>query len=375
MACLSPNADWDEAALDGPAWQPGCVPCEGRAYECVDCRGGYSKPVPLAGYGATAFDNGQMVLFECPPFINEARGASSVCLAGGGCAVGSTGPLCQICVDGYAKHRVGGGCKKCSTMKQTLQLGMKLLGAILGSIILTRCACGGSVGVKKVGPTELQERLIENMEGQEETENPLSSAHAASTSTGTPVGRQLEGAGNVGNIRMSNAAAKGGDKSIRQRFRDHVCSAQIILSFAQVAGQLGVVLQVQYPVKMQFLLGLLRNVVALDFLEHPISCLGLGDFYVRYITYVYVLPATGLVGCALLFLWDDGQSRVMASRRLQSNLWIMTFLLYPAVCQYAFSAFACRRLAADSSVLAADYSVQCYNHSLAQWPAVEVGFY
>ena len=125
---------------DAPDWAGGCVPCEGRGYECVDCQGGSTAPVPLAGYSATSVLGGQLVIFACPDgafldaggatclrshairvepsgfaddALEEKDGSTGVCLAGGGCAAGSTGPLCHVCEEGFATAKTGGGCELC----------------------------------------------------------------------------------------------------------------------------------------------------------------------------------------------------------------------------------------------------------------------
>eukprot|EP01052_Picozoa_sp_SAG31_P017582 SAG31_NODE_1210_length_9377_cov_21.101207_1_plen_402_part_00 len=162
VSCLSRNAEWRPLATDTVTDAVGCIPCSSPAYHCVECAGGQKLPTPKAGYGSAELHNistsiarvepnGQLQLtfFECPDATDSAfgRNTGSMCLPGGNCAQGSTGPLCQVCELGYEKRKTRGRegpCEHCPTKLETLHAAVSVIGliaAVFIVIIMLTCLC------------------------------------------------------------------------------------------------------------------------------------------------------------------------------------------------------------------------------------------
>jgi hypothetical protein len=164
--------------------------------------------------------------------------------------------------------------------------------------------------------------------------------------------------------------------SDRRQTREHwtlvqaaVQPTRILISFAQVVGQLGQVLHVQYPQMLTQAIDCLRPLLAdvWGMLVH-LDCIGLGNAHQKFVLYVFVLPLFFLAGVMLLYLWRRRRSPSEAWAQLRSNLFVVIFLCYPTICNHAFGMFNCRRLSENLIVLEEDYSINCneYRHHVFQ---------
>ena len=390
VACLSRSADVQSASL-GPRWTAGCTPCDGLAFVCVDCPGGSARPTPLAGFATVKGPtNDQMVVFECPDIAKSgfrALGHSGVCLAGGGCAEGNTGPLCHICEPAYS-HSRDGSCNRCPSSAeatQAIERTALVLGAAIVLLLAWRVLCG-------------RRRMLASV--SDSTNNPLMLHDSSKMITaGDDILAAIDPAicslsnrpssGAIGALTAFMPAAVGQDGSKVQNVRNrwkmlvqvNIHSIRIVVGFGQVVGQLGTVLHVEYPRSVTLLLGNIKALVAFDFLD-GLSCLGVSGFFARWAARVFVVPALMLLVCALLHCWkvqctcrrqgasasQDQHVRQHARDQLRTNVFAVVFVLYPSVCHWTFAAFSCRQLSAGIEVLVADYGVVCYDYGAGQIP-------
>ena len=93
---------------------------------------------------------------------------------------------------------------------------------------------------------------------------------------------------------------------------------------------------------------------------HCVDSLGAIDFYQEWIVRVVVIPLV-LVGLALLrYIFEKRRGEAAdAAGNLRANVFFIIFVLYPGICNEAFSMFNCRTLDGGLSVLESDYRVQC----------------
>eukprot|EP01047_Picozoa_sp_COSAG01_P029060 COSAG01_NODE_1979_length_8743_cov_18.850069_6_plen_1614_part_00 len=149
------------------------------------------------------------------------------------------------------------------------------------------------------------------------------------------------------------------------------CSAQplrILITYSQVTGQLGDILDFQFP-------GLFGDVI--DFLQPlmdlfgllfralgPSECFGISGFNSRWFLRVLGMPgimSLFVFGIFLVQLVFHG--REDAANSAKSNLFFVVFFCYPTICIVAFAAFMCRPLTATKSFLELDDNIMCEDPS------------
>ena len=145
---------------------------------------------------------------------------------------------------------------------------------------------------------------------------------------------------------------------------------RIVVSYAQVTSQVGASLNVQYPPAFTSIANQLADLLDVVDGVLGIECLGLNGFHTQWVTQVVAFPL-GLAAVALgIFAVERlRSSRDTARKHLAGNIFFVTFLCYPRVCQTSFNAWICRRVLSDLSVLVADDRVACESsvHVTFQW--------
>jgi hypothetical protein len=162
-------------------------------------------------------------------------------------------------------------------------------------------------------------------------------------------------------------SAQRGSSDRQRRTREYWTLAQaaaqpvrILISFAQIVGQLGQVLHVKYPPLITRAISWLRPLLAdiWDLFIH-LDCIGFGDAYTKFVLYVFALPLVFLAAVLVVYLWQRRRNPAEAREQLSSNVFIVVFLCYPTICNHAFGIFNCRQLSETLVVLSDDYSTEC----------------
>lgn len=101
-----------------------------------------------------------------------------------------------------------------------------------------------------------------------------------------------------------------------------------------------------------------------------VDSLGAIDFYQEWIVRVTGIPFVLVALVALRYSFEKRQGEAAdAAGNLRANVFFIIFVLYPGICNEAFSMFNCRDLDSDLSVLETDYHVHCTTerHSRFMW--------
>jgi hypothetical protein len=234
--------------------------------------------------------------------------------------------MVQVCAEGYA--RGGVRCTRCAGSAQA-SFGTAVVVALLalGALLLLRTR-------RQTVATQLPPGILEQIWTDA---NPLSSSEGPTEPMGPGWRAQL--------LLFAQAAAQ---------------PARILVSFAQIVGQLGQVLHVEYPPLVTRAIAVLRPLLADVWgLLFRLDCVGLHGAYARFVLYVFALPLVFLVAVGLRFLWQRRRTPAEAKEQLLSNVFVVVFLCYPTVCNHAFGIFNCRALSEALVVLQSDYATEC----------------
>ena len=148
---------------------------------------------------------------------------------------------------------------------------------------------------------------------------------------------------------------------------------RIIVGYVQVVTQIGPVLDLQLPE------GILKLVKMLNFIDlqqiFALDCLSGGwfDFYSKWLTWVFVVPATLLAVVGLRYCYERRRKgAAMAAGQAMTDSFVVIFLLYPGLCNHAFSMVNCRALGPGVRVLVEDFSISCLSsrhptYTLVAW--------
>eukprot|EP01052_Picozoa_sp_SAG31_P008866 SAG31_NODE_455_length_15433_cov_4.248728_1_plen_1124_part_00 len=327
-----------------------CQPCS--KLECIDCatlpgkisshvtvRVGYGLPQSLLENGYAGLQTGALNvpknIFGCPrrasECLGETRGGAWQQLQ---CNEGYMGALCNVCADvdngGVAYGKRGQECVPCSELGNASIFNWK--GLMLLFVGVFGLALWQRKRVRQGGKHDnMSERLLEQ-------------------ETQTNAALKF-------NVFMSMAPAL-------------IQPLRIIISFAQVCAQLGTVLMVTLPPRIKNVLDWMYSHFLVDIwaLFLHFDCLGLRNYYVRWVLHVFVLP-TFLMTVAFInkryHLFRarkserPGDEKMQANNAFKGNVFWTIFFCYPSICTHAFEIFECRRFSADEQLLEADYTKPC----------------
>jgi hypothetical protein len=137
---------------------------------------------------------------------------------------------------------------------------------------------------------------------------------------------------------------------------------KILITYAQVTGQLSHVLHVIYPPTFS------RSVSSfkwlLDFWSLFISpeCMGFGSFWAKWVLRIVGQPLLFCVIVQIIYVLERswGETAKQASENWWQNILRALFLSYPSVCNVAFCALDCRNVDETQSVLVDDDRIRCW---------------
>eukprot|EP01052_Picozoa_sp_SAG31_P027783 SAG31_NODE_2629_length_5350_cov_2.286612_5_plen_713_part_01 len=175
------------------------------------------------------------------------------------------------------------------------------------------------------------------------------------------VARHRNPAVNVETSSASSSSKRLGyaSKSLRAFYQP----ARILISFVQVIGEIGPVLNFEFPQAIRDAMSMLipfamnlRSLILLDCISHM-------SYYTIWTLQVFGLPSVLAAAVfAKYFLHTRKQTTDTSNalRELYNDLFVVVFLVYPSVCNHAFKMFDCRCLSAELCVLRANYEMLCY---------------
>jgi hypothetical protein len=325
---------------------PTCMPCHGLP--CLNCDA--EEPQILPGHARVQSGAASTIeVFRCPADSAGVVNSEFVChgtavASGFACAEGHHGPLCQVCNDRYYSARSNGHCKLCAEATSVSTGRLAVVGLIAAGIVLRLRVRGRRRTALAAAMGELSQQI-----------NPMSA----------PAGAAVAAWESIWGANEELPASP----TERRRTREYwtlvqaaVQPVRILISFAQIVGQLGQVLHVEYPPLLTRAIGWLRPLLAdvWGMLVH-LDCIGpaFGSVYTKFVLYVFALPLCFLVVVALLYFWQRRRSPADAQAQLRSNLFVVVFLCYPTICNHTFGLFNCRQLSESLIVLSADYATEC----------------
>ena len=310
-----------------------CMSCESLA--CVVCEAeGVRIREGWAFSVAPSADSDPSNIYRCPlksACVNEPDRL---------CREGTTGLLCAVCETGYGK--AGDECRLCSETARTHSL-------TFGIVVLATVLCLATYYCSKRRSASGDD---EDMTGRLTTDNPLTSSLAIESET--PRGRSSHDLG--------------------LWFRALYQPVRILVGYGQVVTQIGPVLHFDFPPGIRRVFGFLHP-VAVDLQSLlQLDCVLHTSFYNMWILRVLVIPAA-LVACVgVRYLYETKYSADPSSAEgnFRANIFVVIFLVYPGVCNQAFSMFNCRELDRGARVLLLDYSIECNTATHMSFQAVAV---
>jgi hypothetical protein len=333
MQCIGEN---HFGGLPNELAQTMCSPCAGLTCATCGAEGLIIKP----GYSRSSTDETATLspwyAFKCP--------GTNACVQDGQirCQQGHAGLLCNECVTGYGM--VEKSCEPCGAVNSSPALMFLSVMSIVAGAGLAYYVCCVRASAADDDPSALQKQL---------TDNPLQ-----------PNSSLSEG-------RLSRSGAT------MQRSEDAVIlarvvyqPARILLGYMQVITQIGLVLGVELPPMIRNVISTLKPLAMSIKSFFQLDCLGAIDFYQEWTVRVLVIPFVllGLVSLWYAFEVRRGEA-VDAAGNLKANIFFIIFVLYPGICNEAFSIFNCRRLDGGIRVLESDYRISCNddNHTYYQF--------
>eukprot|EP01043_Picozoa_sp_COSAG02_P018211 COSAG02_NODE_844_length_16583_cov_116.650267_7_plen_1394_part_00 len=288
--------------------QPGCNRC-GR---CVECN---NTVVVASGYIRIFGPDASISVHKCmskqgchgEPVVNTSIAGCKSCKEktlplSAGCRPLYTGHFCSTCIDGYEFQGGEGvlGAQDCQPCQDTSkQSGIVVIALLV--VLVIAAICRDPI-IRRLTPSPAQ----------------MAALRAILRSTWQP--------------------------------------ARILITYTQIVGELGKVLDFSAPAEFRELVTTLSGWLSgLDVLSSA-KCLGVDSFHARWRLQVVVIPLVMLIVPIFIFVFRRvvGQSQGAAVATLTSQLFFVVFYCYPRVCNYAFSSFIARTVATDVSVLVSD---------------------
>ena len=244
------------------------------------------------------------------------------------CESGYRGPMCAVCVEGFASVGTGADmvCNECSgSATQTIVVGFSVIGLVLAAVIFWCCrgARGGSVEEQTLTASDSLQRQS-------------SRARA-----------------------ISEAAREKADA-----LTTFINSAQpyfkILLAYFQVAGGLSFALRLRFPPMFTNFMNIAKSLLSFDVLSlMPIGCLtSSSNFHYNMLAYTFIPFAVGMLMVIAYNILIRGRSD--ASKQLANKIFgaflALSFVILPSVSIKIFSNFACHEFDGDyGSYLKMDY--------------------
>ena len=306
------------------------MPCNGLP--CIDCGAGIPKVQEgYATAGVNATSSSPWLLFACP------MAEACVQKPGQRCRMGHTGELCNVCEDDFVF--VDKLCESCTTVNSSPVL--YLIVAVIAAMAV------GVAYAKHLQRTQEVSSSSGLLHAQLTTDNPLQSDSYESMDT-----RQS----------LSKATAQRTDDAymvVRVLYQP----GRILVGYIQVVSQIGLVLDIKLPPKIQAVFGWLKPFAGFLTELFHLECLGTFSFYEKWVVKVFLIPLALLSIVTLHYLYvrhrGDATAVKNAAGSLRSNVFFILFLLYPGVCNQVFNIYSCRYLDVDHRVLRMDYSINC----------------
>ena len=304
-----------------------CSPCAGL--ECAEC--GVDGLIIKPGYSRSSTDEKvtptPWFAFKCP--------GEKACVNGGQqrCREGHTGLLCNECLEGFGM--VNDSCEACGEVNSSPVLMIAAMSSVTMGAGLAYYFCCIRKPTDGGDPSALQIQL---------TDNPLQ-----------PNSVLQEG-------RLSRSS------TTVQRTEDAVMlarvvyqPARILVGYMQVITQIGLVLGFELPPKLKWIIKLLKPLAMSIKSFFQLDCLGAIDFYQEWTVRTLVIPFVLVVLVTLRYSFEirRGEAKADAAGSLRANIFFIIFVLYPGICNEAFSMFNCRDLDGGLSIMETDYRVDC----------------
>ena len=309
MQCIGKQ---HHGSLDNVPAQTICSPCAG--VPCVECgEDGVSiKP----GFSRSSTDKiatqTPWFVFRCPgehACVNDRQQR---------CREGHTGTLCNECEAGYGM--VNDSCEACGEVNSSPVLMIAAMLSMMIAVGLAYYVCCVRKSTDGDDPSALQTQL---------TVNPLQ-----------PNSMLQEG-------RLSRSST-----TVHvQRTEDAVMlarvvyqPARILVGYMQVITQIGLVLGFELPPTIKSIVKLLKPLAMSIKSFFQLDCLGVIDFYQEWTVRTLIIPFVLLVLISLKYSFEirRGEAAADAAGNLRANIFFIIFVLYPGICNEAFSTANCK---------------------------------
>ncbi|GMH76479.1 hypothetical protein TrLO_g8185 [Triparma laevis f. longispina] len=324
-----------------------CYPCP----EGVDCSTSGSTTRSLnvdAGYWRSSqlsFDVEQCYNSKACQPLNDTKGYANDFY----CTDGHTGPLCNICQDGYVMS-VTGVCNVCKEMKfyvpdELIVFISVMLALVVALIVYKRCSrkkeeedrSRSSTGSRGRKPSILSPPMLRR--------ESIESASIPDNDIGQEQGK--DESQNDRNSIFNRVKAKG----------------KILTSFYQIVSQYEHVLQVRFPVVFEQFARWVYSVTNLDALKLvSFGCIYKTDYHFK----LLFSTLTPIILSLLIFgyyLIRRSSNRVENERRLNfcmTTFLALTYLIFSSVSTTLFKTFQCKRYGDDpTSYLIDDHQIDC----------------
>eukprot|EP01043_Picozoa_sp_COSAG02_P011915 COSAG02_NODE_448_length_22102_cov_11.767032_2_plen_1431_part_00 len=298
-----------------------CVPCDG-----LDCVASCTDEVRVRnGWAFTDPDSSPSHIFRCP--------IQPACVHADGhlCQPGHRGILCAVCERGFGK--VGDECQLCSDAGRSHFI-VVMVAAV---VVLVLCP----------GLYIWRERRNENK----------AMAARAGQSIDNPLSGDL-----TSELTPGLRAAPTWRYRIGLWFRALYQPIRILVGYGQVVTQIGPVLHFDFPPGILQVFSMLSP-LAVDLQSIlQLDCILDASFYRIWVIRVFLIPVAMVAVVLLRYLYQsrrDDQEQSDSKANLKSDLFVVVFLIYPGICNRAFSMFNCRVLDSHLHVLVADYDISC----------------
>eukprot|EP01043_Picozoa_sp_COSAG02_P007593 COSAG02_NODE_230_length_28060_cov_5.226816_8_plen_1993_part_00 len=281
------------------------------------------------------------ILFRCPH--------PEACLAGGRCHTkhGYTGVLCAVCATGYTQIS-GHQCEPCTATDSALPLLVVIASVLL--MVKLWIDVGKAKAVVISSEAQRADSANEDADGDHARTNPVSNA-TANSSEATPESTEY------------SPITICGSTTVYLLFHSVLQPGRIIVGYLQIVTHLGIVLDTEFPGYTKRLFDAMAVLVVDVESILQVRCVVSVSFYAAWVIRVLVLPAL-CVGFVLVRF-----AIAKESARLNEELFLVLFLLFPGICNRTFALFVCRNLG-RFSVLVTAFEEDCYTSEHFTYQAV-----
>jgi hypothetical protein len=131
---------------------------------------------------------------------------------------------------------------------------------------------------------------------------------------------------------------------------------RIVITYVQITGELGRVLEFTPPEMFKALVDTLAAMFRLDVLDvfSSAKCLGVDTFHHKWIVQVVIVPLVVTLVPIVVFLIKRQKDHAVAADEIKGQLFFVVFLVYPSVCSHCFACLMTLQVAPDVAVLVSD---------------------